>query len=61
MTDAAGSRQRFVLLLGLFMALGFSGYLLPWNQLSFFATRVGTAIVGAYSVWSREPVSTTSV
>jgi cytochrome b6 len=36
-----------VLLLGLFMAFGFSGYLLPWNQLAFFATRVGTAIVGA--------------
>jgi cytochrome b6 len=35
-----------VLLLGLFMAFGFSGYLLPWNQLAFFATRVGTAIVG---------------
>jgi cytochrome b6 len=36
-----------VLLLGLFLAFGFSGYLLPWNELSFFATRVGTAIVGA--------------
>jgi cytochrome b6 len=35
-----------VLLLGLFLAFGFSGYLLPWNELSFFATRVGTAIVG---------------
>jgi len=34
-----------VLLLGLFMAFGFSGYLLPWNELAFFATRVGTAIV----------------
>ena len=33
-------------LLGLFLAFGFSGYLLPWNQLAFFATRVGTAIVG---------------
>jgi quinol-cytochrome oxidoreductase complex cytochrome b subunit len=32
----------------LFLALGFgfSGYLLPWNQLSFFATRVGTDIAG---------------
>jgi cytochrome b6 len=28
------------------MAFGFSGYLLPWNQLSFFATRVGTDIAG---------------
>jgi quinol-cytochrome oxidoreductase complex cytochrome b subunit len=35
-----------ILLLGLFMALGFSGYLLPWNELSFFATRVGTALAG---------------
>ena len=35
-----------VLLLGVFLAFGFSGYLLPWNQLAFFATRVGTAIVG---------------
>jgi cytochrome b6 len=35
-----------VMLLGLFMAFGFSGYLLPWNELAFFATRVGTAIVG---------------
>jgi len=34
--------------LALFLALGFgfSGYLLPWNQLSFFATRVGTDIAG---------------
>ena len=35
-----------ILLIGLFMAFGFSGYLLPWNQLSFFATRVGTALAG---------------
>jgi len=33
----------FFLLL-IFMAFGFSGYLLPWNELSFFATRVGTDI-----------------
>lgn len=39
-----------VLLLGLFMAFGFSGYLLPWNELAFFATRVGTAIVGVVPV-----------
>jgi cytochrome b6 len=32
------------------MAFGFSGYLLPWNQLAFFATRVGTAIVGVVPV-----------
>jgi len=33
-------------LLGLSMAFGFSGYLLPWNELAFFATKVGTDIVG---------------
>jgi cytochrome b6 len=30
-------------LMGLIMAFGFSGYLLPWDDLSFFATRVGIA------------------
>jgi cytochrome b6 len=35
------------LLLFLIMAFGFSGYLLPWNQLAFFATKVGTDIAGA--------------
>ena len=34
-------------LLMLTFGFGFSGYLLPWNELSFFATKVGTAIVGA--------------
>ena len=33
-----------IVLLGVFMTFGFSGYLLPWNQLAFFATSVGTAI-----------------
>jgi cytochrome b6 len=33
------------LLLALAMGFGFSGYLLPWNELSFFATRVGTDMV----------------
>jgi cytochrome b6 len=32
-------------LLGLAMGFGFSGYLLPWNELSFFATRIGTDMV----------------
>jgi cytochrome b6 len=36
-----------MLLFFLFLAFGFSGYLLPWNQLAFFATRVGTAMVGS--------------
>ncbi len=34
-------------LLGLGLAFGFSGYLLPWNELAFFATRVGTGMAGA--------------
>ena len=33
-----------MLLLG--MGFGFSGYLLPWNELAFFATRVGTDMAG---------------
>lgn len=32
-------------LLGLTMVFGFSGYLLPWDALSFFATRVGISEV----------------
>lgn len=39
-----------VILLGLGLAFGFSGYLLPWNELSFFATRVGTGMAGAIPV-----------
>lgn len=35
-----------VALLGLTLAFGFTGYLLPWNELAYFATRVGTEIVG---------------
>jgi len=33
-----------VILLFLVMGFGFSGYLLPWNTLAFFATKVGTEI-----------------
>lgn len=35
-----------------FLALGFgfSGYLLPWNELAFFATKVGSDIAGAVPV-----------
>ena len=36
-----------VLLLFLMFGFGFSGYLLPWNELSFFATKVGTGIAGS--------------
>src|SRR5271166_6295896 len=35
-----------VILLFLVMGFGFSGYLLPWNTLAFFATKVGTEITG---------------
>jgi cytochrome b6 len=37
-------------LLGLALAFGFTGYLLPWNELAYFATRVGTEITGAVPV-----------
>ena len=35
-----------------FLALGFgfSGYLLPWNELAYFATKVGTDIAGVVPV-----------
>jgi cytochrome b6 len=35
-----------VLMLFLGLGFGFSGYLLPWNELAFFATTVGTDIAG---------------
>ncbi len=35
-----------MLLLFLVLGFGFSGYLLPWNTLAFFATKVGTDIAG---------------
>jgi len=35
-----------MVLLFLVMGFGFSGYLLPWNTLAFFATKVGTDIAG---------------
>jgi cytochrome b6 len=34
------------LLLMLMLGFGFSGYLLPWNTLAFFATQVGTEVAG---------------
>lgn len=37
-------------LMGLSLAFGFTGYLLPWNELAFFATRVGTEIPGVVPV-----------
>jgi cytochrome b6 len=36
-----------VALMGLALAFGFTGYLLPWNELAYFATAVGTEITGA--------------
>jgi len=36
-----------IAILGLTLTFGFSGYLLPWNELSFFATRVGTGMMHA--------------
>src|SRR3990170_3259054 len=33
-------------LLGVAMGFGFTGYLLPWNELAYFATKVGTEITG---------------
>ncbi len=35
-----------MLLLFLALGFGFSGYLLPWNTLAFFATKVGTEVTG---------------
>jgi cytochrome b6 len=39
-----------IALLGLALTFGFSGYLLPWNELAFFATRVGTGMMHAIPV-----------
>jgi len=39
-----------VALLGIAMAFGFTGYLLPWNELAYFATKVGTEITGVLPV-----------
>ena len=39
-----------MLLFFLALAFGFSGYLLPWNTLAFFATKVGTQSAGVMPV-----------
>jgi quinol-cytochrome oxidoreductase complex cytochrome b subunit len=36
--------------LGVMMGFGFSGYLLPWNQISYFATKVGTDVAASMPV-----------
>jgi cytochrome b6 len=42
-----------VFLLFISICFGFSGYLLPWNEVSFFATKVGTEIAGVIPVIGR--------
>src|SRR2546421_740416 len=37
-------------LLFIVICFGFSGYLLPWNKLAFFATKVGTEIAGVIPI-----------
>ena len=39
-----------VVLLFLAMGFGFTGYLLPWNTLAFFASKVGTQVAGQVPV-----------
>jgi cytochrome b6 len=39
-----------MLLLFVVLGFGFSGYLLPWNELAFFATKVGTEMASAVPV-----------
>src|SRR5947209_7440176 len=41
------------LLLFIAIGFGFSGYLLPWNKLAFFATKVGTEIAGVVPIVGR--------
>ena len=42
-----------MLLFGIVLTFGFSGYLLPWNVLSYFATKVGTNVAGVVPVVGR--------
>lgn len=42
-----------VFLLFIIICFGFSGYLLPWNKLAFFATKVGTEIAGVVPIVGR--------
>lgn len=41
-------------LLALALLFGFSGYLLPFNELAFFATRVGTGMAGAIPIIGKD-------
>ena len=42
-----------MLLFGIVLTFGFSGYLLPWNVLSYFATKVGTNVAGVVPIVGR--------
>lgn len=42
-----------MLMLFVGFGFGFSGYLLPWNELAFFATKVGTDIAGVVPIIGR--------
>jgi cytochrome b6 len=42
-----------VALLAIALGFGFTGYLLPWNELAYFATKVGTEITGAIPLLGR--------
>jgi cytochrome b6 len=42
-----------MLLLFILLGFGFSGYLLPWNTLAFFATKVGTEMAGSVPIMGK--------
>jgi cytochrome b6 len=42
-----------MLLLFIVLGFGFSGYLLPWNTLAFFATKVGTDMAGFFPIFGK--------
>ena len=43
-----------VVLLFLCIGFGFSGYLLPWNEVSFFATKVGPKLPASFRSSARQ-------
>ena len=45
-----------IVLLGLSLGFGFSGYLLPWNEISYFATKVGTDMAASLP-WIGPPLA----
>src|SRR2546422_146346 len=45
-----------IVLLGLMLGFGFSGYLLPWNDISYFATKVGTDVAASVP-WKGPPLA----